>query len=221
MGLELLAGAVAALAGTGLEMYGASQSAKAENNATQNEINAQEQFANKGKQVAQGALAQSGTQVANQQQASGAAQQLGRYLALAQAPSGVKTNVDPVTQAGTQAIIGQQAGAQSQLAGLSDYFANQNAAAQQAGRGLSILGTEAGGEGATLGPKLQQAGQTGAPWQAAGSGLSTLGSLAALYGIYSNNPYQNNANAIKNLSGINSPPSLISAPNTYPQIPIA
>lgn len=191
MGLALpLIGLAVGAAGTGLQIAGNEETQGAENKAVQDELNTQQQFASKGKGIFQQSVAQSGSDVANQQIQQGTGSQLAKYAMAQGQPTGVPSSVssDPITQAASDAVVGQQNQAQAVESGLGDYGFQQGIKNQGVNRALNINAADARAWQSTLGPTLQQASQAGAPLGLAGSGLGMLGQLAGLYSIYNQLP---------------------------------
>lgn len=194
MGLEegalaaAIVGALGSLAGTGVSMAGAAKTQSAENDVAQNQLNQQEAFAKKGQQIFQSNVDQQPVAQANANIKTGAGNALSQYLAAQQggpqtaAPTSVAG--DPLAAARTQQVVGQGDEAASQLQGFSNMDLQRYLGNQQTNRDLSVLGAESSFAGGTLGPMMQTASTTGAPLQAAGSGISALSNLAALYGMY-------------------------------------
>lgn len=218
MGLETAVGIgslLASAAGTGLSMAGAAETQAAENKVAQNQLNAQENFAKKGKQISQNEISQSGAAPAQQKIDQGAGQQLAKYIALQQSPTGGVSSVmnSPVVQATTDNVIGQANQAGARMQGYNTFNNQQRSLEEETGRQLNVLGGQAGAIARAEPAQLSQASTAGAPLQMAGSGVSMLGQLASLFGIYNKlGAFGNTGTGFVNA---NAAPSVFQVPTSY------
>jgi hypothetical protein len=188
MGVEMLAGLGLSLLGTGLGVGASVIDQNKMNDAASAELLRQQGYQKQANTAFQASAGQAGSDTAQKQIANTANQQSQLYKALQSsnltgAPSST-ASPDAVTQARTQAIIGQGNQAGSRLAGYGGWQTNQYLKDLQAQEQLGVIGGNARGSAAVLPYELQQAGHAGDSLAFAGQGLSALGSLGGLASIY-------------------------------------
>lgn len=182
----MLAGLGLSLVGTGLGVAAAQQDKNAMNSAVQQSLNEQAGYTKKANSAVQGNINQQTGDTARKQIATGAAQQSDLYKSLQSSKLQNQSSVagmDPVTQARTEAFVDQQNRAGSQLAGYGNYATQSGLSNLEGNEQLGIIGTNAKNALDILPYQIQAAGHTGDKLAFAGTGLSTLGSLAGLFGV--------------------------------------
>ena len=182
-GWEELIGAALAVAGAGTQMYANNQTQSAENQATQNEINLQNNYAKKGQQVFQQSLGQSTPQAAQQQIQQG--QQLAaNSIANAQAtPLSLSTpsigNVQTAQDSTRQGMSNKVA---SNYFGQSNYPLQQYLKDLKANSQLGVIGNQSQQAARNFPTYLGAAAQSQQGLSALGSLLGTGGSLLGAFG---------------------------------------
>lgn len=185
MGCGTIAALALSGAGAGAKIGAASSESDAMNQATQQQINAQNAYAKKGMSVFDQSLAQSTPQAMSQQQQTGSQQVAQATQAAALTPVGLPSNSNP-SNAANVAYQGQQTkdqlaqGANADLQGYSNIGVQQGLKDQSVNSQLGVIGTNAR-RSASIFPTLLQNAQISANGEASiGSLLSTLGSILGM-----------------------------------------
>lgn len=178
---------LAVLAGTGLSVAGAAETANQQNQDVSNVIAQENAFSNQAKPIYSQNLNQSTPAAVTGQLNTDQAKALANYAQVQQQPMTTAAPAAPSTPGSVtanlreKAAVGQQNEAASQLAAYGQQATDQSVRNQQTGNQLGVINQEAANAAALLPIELQTA-DSGAPLQAGGSLLSSLGGL---YGTYS------------------------------------
>lgn len=220
MGIEFLGGLAAAAIGTGLSIAATQEDASAMNRTAQNALNEQAALQNKSTRVAQTSAQQSTLPAAQKSMATGQQNAQAQYAQLqgASPASTGLTALDPVRQQQTSDIINQSNAASARLQGYNQWSLDQALKDLQAKEQLGALSQQSGNLQAALPLELQQASHAGDALGLAGTGLSTLGSLAGLYSVYNTGRIPGATAATVPVSGFNFYSPQAQMPSTYGDI---
>lgn len=199
MGWAMIPALAASALGTGLSMTASSEESSAANQAAQNEVALQDQFAKQGKNVFEQSLSQSTPQAVKSQMQQGQQEALQNYAQLAQQgglpgqglsqPANASAEQSQATEnaiVGGKVGQGQQASSALQGYGASDVA--QWLKDLQAKTQLNQIGTFAQQNENTLPLQLQQAMSSQSTLAGIGSLLSSVGGLGSLYGAVNSTP---------------------------------
>jgi hypothetical protein len=171
MGCGTIAGLALSLAGAGTQEVASSNAQDAMNGVTQNEINQQNQFAQKGKQVFQQSLGQSTPAAANKQ-----------------IQQGTQQAANSITQAQAVPLSAQESARQGlSNSAASNYYGQSNYPLQQylkdlsANSQLGVIGNQSAQVARNFPVYLQQAQQSQNGLAGIGSLLGTAGGLLGMY----------------------------------------
>lgn len=182
----LLAGLALAAAGAGLQSAGASQSRRAMNQRTMEELHRQAQIQRKAEAEYAQSLAQSGTDVAAEQIQQGAQERGQLYDKLQSVP--LDTGAQPVGNVGSAVTLRDVAQMQlanknrAKLGGYETWMLDQAIKNARANQNLSILNQQAIRSQNILPLELQDASHAGDKLMGIGMGVGALGSLFGGYG---------------------------------------
>lgn len=186
MGWPALIGLALSAAGTGVGAVANANTARAENNTVNDELNAQRLLQQKSTNIFNQNLNQGNSAAdANSQIGATQAAQNKNYAALnAQPATGGQSpvSIDPVVQARADASTQQQGNNSAKLQGYSQWGVNQAIQNMLAGQQLGLVNNQSQQLASTLGPRLQQAGQAYSGLSGVGSLLGTLGSAVGVGG---------------------------------------
>lgn len=159
--------------------------ARAQNNTVNDELTRQQGFQKQAGNLFNQSLGTSGVDTAQKTIADSAAKQTQQYQQLSNTPiqsASSPVAVDPVVQARADSQTQQQQGAGAQLQGYNQWGVDQAIKNMLASQQLGVVGSQAQASANTLGPRLQQAGQSQAGLTGLGSILNTLGTVAGVGG---------------------------------------
>lgn len=185
MGCGTLAALALTGAGAGAKMYAGQQEQNAMNNATNAELQQQQQFQKQGSQIFQNSLAQSTPQAAQQQIGQGVQNIAGATQASALPPvslpqTGPTSNAARVSYSGQDAQNQRGAQANAGLQGYGNFTLQQGLKDLSANSQLGLLGNQAAASERVLPYMLQQAANSQAPLAGIGSLLGTAGQLVGI-----------------------------------------
>lgn len=186
MGVGFLVGLGLAAAGTGLEMAGAKKAQGAENDQVAQELLRQKGYQQQATGVFNQSAGQSTSENAQKQMADSAQGSQSQYAQLQASPlnqqSASIAAQDPVTQARTQALIGQANTVQARLGGYGQWETNQQVKNLLAANQLGIIGGNAA-QSARINPyEVQQASHAGDTMAGIGKLLGLAGSAVGAGG---------------------------------------
>lgn len=178
------AGLGASAAGAGLQYAGQQQSKNAMNNAVGAELARQQQYSNQAHNVFNQSLNQSTPQAAQQQLGQGQQQAQSLISRAQQVPLSYSLpsfgDVNTGQQQTRQSLSNQAA---SQLQGYGTYGLEQYLKDLQARNQLGVINNEAGSSAQVMPYEIQAASQRGAPLEAIGGLLGSLGGLGSIYSL--------------------------------------
>jgi hypothetical protein len=189
-GIELaLAAAALSAAGTGASLYGKAQEGKAMNSAANAELQRQEAYQQKGRDIFQQSLAQNTQPVANTQIAKGTQDAQQQYAAL-NSPTNVKPDFgtgsasqNNVVNSASQAKVANAGNALAPLQGMSDWQTQQAIGNLMANSALGQNASFASSSQNVLPYELEQAQNSQSGLTGVGSLMNTAGGLLGLYGM--------------------------------------
>ena len=191
-GLEI-AGVVAALAGTGMQVEGSQESKSAENDVVSQQLAQQAAYQKQGQGVFEQSLAQSTPQVAQKQMQQGTQNALGEYNKLQAVPmtassAALPSSTTPGAQranTASQALISNSQQAAAPLQGYNEYALQQRLKDLSANSQLGQISDFSRASASTMPAQMQDAQSEGQGLSGLGSLLGTVGGLMGLYGAIS------------------------------------
>ena len=177
------------LAGTGAQIGANVMEGNAMNSKVSAELARQSAFQKRGTGVFQQSLGQSTPQAAQQQIGQGQQQYTqamqGAKLPMLSQPGTLPNDTSRIIDTATQARNNMSNMANANLQGYGNYGLQQHLKDLQAGSQLGVIGNEAQQSAGVLPTELAQARQSQAGLSSIGQLLSTVGSLAGMYGLMS------------------------------------
>jgi hypothetical protein len=187
MGVPLIAGLAASAIGTGMQMAASKQEQRRMNQQAQEELSRQKGYRGQADVEFQKSLGKSGVVEARKEIGTGTQNLMDAYKSVQQIPvtlPGTPTSPSArsVEDVGTGMMNMRSDVARAKLGGYSEFDIQQMIKNVRAQQNLGLIGTSARMSAGVSPYEIQAAGRSAEGLRGAGSLISTLGSLASVYG---------------------------------------